>query len=54
MFLNFANCEMHKSVQRIAGYFLNIAKGTTDPRIEFLLQVHSTQILIELQFQNLD
>ena len=36
-------------------YFLrwNIAKGTTDPRVEFLLQV-VTQILIELHLQNLE
>ena len=32
--------------------FLNIAKGTTDPRVEFISQV-ITQILIK-QFQNFD
>ena len=31
----------------------NIAKGTTDPRVEFLSQVQ-TQILIKFHFQNLD
>ena len=34
----------------------NIAKGTTDPRVEFISQDHSTQftdILNILQFQNL-
>ena len=34
----------------------NIAKGTTDPRVEFISQDHSTQftdILNKLQFQNL-
>ena len=33
---------------------LNIAKGTTDPRVEFISQDHSSQILNILQFQNLD
>ena len=33
--------------------FLNIAKGTTDPRVEFISQ-DITQILIKFQFQNLD
>ena len=32
----------------------NIAKGTTDPRVEFILQDHGLQILNILQFQNLD
>ena len=34
----------------------NIAKGTTDPRVEFISQDHSSQlqILNILQFQNLD
>ena len=32
---------------------LNIAKGTTDPRIEFISQVQ-TKILIKLHLQNLD
>ena len=32
---------------------LNIAKGTTDPRVEFISQTR-TQILIKFQFQNLD
>ena len=31
----------------------NIAKGTTDPRVEFISQVF-TQILIKFQFQNLN
>ena len=31
----------------------NIAKGTTDPRVEFILQV-LTQILIKLHLQNLE
>ena len=31
----------------------NIAKGTTDPRVEFISQV-LTQILIKFQFQNLE
>ena len=31
----------------------NIAKGTTDPRVEFISQAH-TQFLIKFQFQNLD
>ena len=34
--------------------YLNIAKGTTDPRVEFISQDHSSQILNILQFQNLD
>ena len=33
---------------------VNIAKGTTDPRVEFKSQDHSSQILSILQFQNLD
>ena len=33
---------------------LNIAKGTPDPRVEFISQDHSSQILNILQFQNLD
>ena len=33
---------------------INIAKGSTDPRVEFLWQDHSSQILNILQFQNLD
>jgi hypothetical protein len=32
---------------------LNIAKGTTDPRVEFLSQVQ-TQILIKFHLQNFD
>ena len=32
---------------------INIAKGTTDPRVEFISQFHSSQILIKLQFQKL-
>ena len=32
----------------------NIAKGTTDPRVEFISQDHISQILSILQFQNLD
>ena len=32
---------------------VNIAKGTTDPRVEFILQV-LTQILIKFHLQNLD
>ena len=35
------------------GHKKNIAKGTTDPRVEFISQV-LTQILIKFQFQNLD
>ena len=31
----------------------NIAKGTTDAWVEFILQAH-TQILMKFQFQNLD
>ena len=31
----------------------NIAKGTTDPRVEFISQVQ-TQILIKFHLQNLD
>ena len=31
----------------------NIAKGTTDPRVEFILQV-LTQILIKFHLQNLE
>ena len=33
--------------------FKNIAKGTTDPRVEFISQVQ-TQILIKFHLQNLD
>ena len=33
---------------------INIAKGTTDPRVEFISQDHSSQILNILQFQNLN
>ena len=32
----------------------NIAKGRTDPRVEFISQDHSLQILNRLEFQNLD
>ena len=32
---------------------LNIAKGTTDPRVEFISQ-DLTQILIKVHFQNFD
>ena len=32
---------------------INIAKGTTDPRVEFISQV-ITQMLIKFQFQNID
>ena len=32
---------------------LNIAKGTTDPRVEFISH-NLAQILIKFQFQNLD
>ena len=32
----------------------NIAKDTTDPRVEFISQDHSSQILSILQFQNLN
>ena len=36
----------------------NIAKGTTDPRVEFISQDHSSQFTVHklhiLQFQNLD
>ena len=38
--------------QKIA-HLLNIAKGTTDPRVEFISQVQ-TQILIKFHLQNLD
>ena len=34
-------------------YYKNISKGTTDPRVEFILQV-LTQILIKLHLQNLE
>ena len=37
----------------LAGTNINIAKGTTDSRIEFISQV-PTQILIKFQFQTLD
>ena len=37
--------------QKIA-HLLNIAKGTTDPRVEFISQVQ-TQILIKFHLQNL-
>ena len=33
--------------------FINIAKGTTDPRVKFISH-DLTQILIRFQFQNLD
>ena len=36
--------------------FKNIAKGTTDPRVEFISQDHSSQLinLEHIPFQNLD
>ena len=34
-------------------YYINIAKGTTDPRVEFISQV-LTQILIKFHLQNLE
>ena len=34
MFLNFANCEMHKSVRRIAGYFFKNTTEDIDINIE--------------------
>ena len=37
-----------------ATLLINIAKCTTGPRVEFILQDHSSQILNILQFQNLD
>ena len=48
-------CEKTESLleQEKGGPVQNIAKGTTDPRIEFLSQVQK-QILIKFHFQNLD
>ena len=44
---HFANIHSGK------GTYQNIAKGTTDPRVEFISQVQ-TQILIKFHLQNLD
>ena len=41
------------SSDTITGIGQNIAKGTTDPRVEFISQF-LTQILIKIHFQNLD
>ena len=42
-----------KSARSKARQYKNIAKGTTDPRVEFISQVQ-TKILIKLHLQNLD
>ena len=44
---------LSNSSQSNSKHFKNIAKGTTDPRVEFLSQVQ-TQILIKFHLQNLD
>ena len=41
--------DFHDSLRSSITIKLNIAKGTTDPRVEFI-----SQVLIKLQFQNLD
>ena len=38
---------------RMMAIMINIAKGTTDPRVEFISQVQ-TQILIKFHLKNLD
>ena len=47
--------EFDKVTKLAAGVILtkNIAKGTTDPRVELILQVF-TQILIKFHFQNIE
>ena len=45
--------ELTDIVSSIGATAKNIAKGTMDPRVEFISQV-LTQILINFQFQNLD
>ena len=50
--------KSYREIHNIRGGIKNIAKGTTDPRVEFISQfkitVDSSQILNILQFQNLD
>ena len=46
--------QCHLGQEFIVRITINIAKGTTDPRVEFISQDHSSQILNLLQFQNLD
>ena len=43
----------HFSIKRISPQYTNIAKGTTDPRVEFLSQVQ-TKISIKMHLQNFD
>ena len=46
-----------RAFQPMVSLRINIAKGTTDPRVEFISQIlhtHHTQILVKFQFQNLD
>ena len=43
-----------KILRKIHVIFENIAKGTTDPRVEFKSQDHRSQILITFHLQNID
>ena len=43
--INYYCCDEY-----LSGMFANIAKGTTDPRVEFISQVLA-QMLIKFQFQ---
>ena len=59
---NFLMEHKAMSISDILTELINIAKGTTDPRVEFILQVHSSQISniynfrisIKLLLQNLN
>ena len=45
--------QCHLGQEFIVRITINIAKGTTDPRVEFISQVQK-QLLIKLHLQNLD
>ena len=45
--------DKYKTSNSNANTNTNIAKGTTDPRVEFISQVQ-TEILIKFHLQNLD
>ena len=47
------NLESFWMILKMSGLCKNIAKGTTDPKVEFISQVQ-TQILIKFHLQNLD
>ena len=50
---NFSIKDVFRPALADTASFKNIGKGTTDPRVEFILQ-NLTQILIKLHIQNLE